>query len=128
MPYSKRHNLLKKFYEKCCLKASFRPFCVCKKLSTTSIGKWLLNIWKLKIWLSQEWKELSKWNKKYLSLFHECSFGHTKQTSKNVVDTTFKNYESTYEEQFFLIRTVFLFMTRTYTVWLLKYTKLLMIW
>ena len=34
---------------------------------------WHLNIWKLKIWLSQERKELSKWNKKHFSLFHKCS-------------------------------------------------------
>ena len=30
---------------------------------------WHLNIWKVKIWLSQEWKELSKWNKKHFYLF-----------------------------------------------------------
>ena len=34
---------------------------------------WHLNIWKIKIWLSQEWKELSKWNEKHLSLFHKFS-------------------------------------------------------
>ena len=44
---------------------------------------WHLNIWKVKIWLSQERKELSKWNKKHFLDF-------TKQTSKNVADTTFK--------------------------------------
>ena len=31
------------------------------------------NLWKVKIWLSQEWKELSKSNKKHFSLFHKCS-------------------------------------------------------
>ena len=34
---------------------------------------WHLNIWKVKIWLSQERKELSKWNKMHFSLFHKCS-------------------------------------------------------
>ena len=28
--------------------------------------------WKVKIWLSKEYKELSKWNKKDFSLFHKC--------------------------------------------------------
>ena len=54
---------------------------------------WRLNIWKLKIWLSQERKELSKWNKKHSYLFHNYSFRHTKLTSKNVADTTFNNWE-----------------------------------
>ena len=37
------------------------------------------------------------------------------------------DYKKTYEELLFHNMTVFLFMTRIYTVWLLKYTKLLMI-
>ena len=37
------------------------------------ITSWHLNIWKVKIWLSQERKELSKWNKKHFSSFHKCS-------------------------------------------------------
>ena len=41
--YSERNNFIKKFYEKCGPKTSSRPFCVCKELTTTSIGKW--NIW-----------------------------------------------------------------------------------
>ena len=53
---------------------------------------WHLNIWKFKIWLSQEQKELLKWNKKHFSLFHKCSFlDIKKQTSKNLADTTFKH-------------------------------------
>ena len=32
-----------------------------------------LNIWKIKIWLSQEQKELSKWSKKHFSLFQKFS-------------------------------------------------------
>ena len=32
-----------------------------------------LNIWKVKIWLSQEQKRLSRWNKKHSSLFYKCS-------------------------------------------------------
>ena len=50
---------------------------------------WHLNIWKSKIWLSQERKELSRWNKEHFSLFHKSSLRHTKQTSKNVADATF---------------------------------------
>ena len=34
---------------------------------------WHLHIWKIKNWLSQERKELSKWNKKHFFLFHKCS-------------------------------------------------------
>ena len=35
----KRKTFIKKFYRNCGLKTSSRPFCVCKELSTTSIGK-----------------------------------------------------------------------------------------
>ena len=56
---------------------------------------WHLNMWKLKIWLSQQQKELSKWNKKHFSLFHQVlSWRHTKEISKNVADTTFKCHPS----------------------------------
>ena len=51
---------------------------------------WHLNIQKVKIWLSRERKELSKWNEKHFSLFRTCCFRHTKQTIKNIADTTFK--------------------------------------
>ena len=52
---------------------------------------WYLNIWKFKIWLSQEWKELSKWKKKFFLLVSQfLSFKHTRQT-KNVADATFKS-------------------------------------
>ena len=27
----------------------------------------------IKIWLSQEWENFSKWSKKYVSLFHKCT-------------------------------------------------------
>ena len=51
---------------------------------------WHLNIWKNKIWLSKEWKELSKWNKKTFFIVSQVlSFRHIIQTSKNVADTTF---------------------------------------
>ena len=43
MSYYKGTNFIKKFYKNCGLKTSSRPFCVCKELSTTSIGKW--NFW-----------------------------------------------------------------------------------
>ena len=35
----KRKIFIKKFYRNCGLKTSSTPFCVCKELSTTSIGK-----------------------------------------------------------------------------------------
>ena len=35
--------------------------------------QWHLNIWKVKIWLPQERKELSKWNKKHFFLFQKFS-------------------------------------------------------
>ena len=54
---------------------------------------WHLNIWKFKIWLSQERNELSKWNKKTFFLVSQVlSFRQTIQTSKNVADTTFKKH------------------------------------
>ena len=60
---------------------------------------WHLNIWKVKIWLSQEQKELLDWNKKQFFLFQKCSLLEitskiniiAKQNSKNVTFTTFKN-------------------------------------
>ena len=50
-----------------------------------------MNIWKVKIWLSEEGKEFLKWNKTYFSFFSQLlSLRPAKQTSKNVADTTFK--------------------------------------
>ena len=50
-----------------------------------------LNIWEVKICLSQERKKLPKWNKKRVFIVPQGhSSRHTKQTSKNVVDTTLK--------------------------------------
>ena len=43
MSYSKRNNFIKKFYKNWSLETSSRPFCVCKELSTSSIGK--SNFW-----------------------------------------------------------------------------------
>ena len=37
--YHKRNIFIKKFYEKCGLETSSRPFCVYKELTTTSKGK-----------------------------------------------------------------------------------------
>ena len=51
---------------------------------------WHLNIWKVEIWLPQEGKELSKWNKKYFPFFHNCSLLDIKQNGKNKADTTLK--------------------------------------
>ena len=45
---------------------------------THLMTSWHLNIWKDKIWLSHERKELQSEVKKYFSLFHKCSL--TKQT------------------------------------------------
>ena len=54
---------------------------------------WHLNIWKFKIWLSQEWKELWKWNKKtFFPVSQVLSVIPTNQTSKNIVDKTFNAY------------------------------------
>ena len=39
MSYYKRKNFIKKLHENCGPKASSTPFCVCKELSTTSIGE-----------------------------------------------------------------------------------------
>ena len=49
---------------------------------------WHLNTWKVKIWLSQEWKELSKGSKKHFSLFHKLSLFDTQNKLQNVADTT----------------------------------------
>ena len=46
---------------------------------------WHLDIWKVKIWLSQDRKDLLKWNKAHFYLV----FRHKKQTSKNLEDQTF---------------------------------------
>ena len=48
-----------------------------------------LNTSKVKNWLSEEGKGLSKWNKRHFSFFQKCSFRYTKQISKNVAHTTF---------------------------------------
>ena len=46
---SQKKEIIKVVYKNCNLKTSSRPFCVCKVLSKTSIGKW--NLWsKLLIW------------------------------------------------------------------------------
>ena len=45
---------------------------------------------KVKIWLSQDRKELSTGNREYFSFSQMLPFRHTKQTSENVRDTTFK--------------------------------------
>ena len=34
-----KEKFIKKLYKNCDIKTSSRPFCVCKELSTTSIGK-----------------------------------------------------------------------------------------
>ena len=50
---------------------------------------WHLNIWKVKISLSEERKELSKWSKKLFLVSQLLFVRLTKQTSKNLMDATF---------------------------------------
>ena len=38
MSYSKKNNFIKKFYKKCILETSSKPFCVRKELTTTSVS------------------------------------------------------------------------------------------
>ena len=54
------------------------------------MASWQLNIWKVKIWLSQQQKEFSKLNKNIFLLLKALYFRHTKETSKNVAETAFK--------------------------------------
>ena len=57
------------------------------------ITSWHLAFWNVKISLSQEWKELSKWNKKHSVLFYKSyllEIKNKKQASKDLADTTFK--------------------------------------
>ena len=49
---------------------------------------WYMNTWKVKIWLSHEQKELLKLTKNIFLVSQVLSFTDTKQTSKNVADTT----------------------------------------
>ena len=61
MSHYKRKNFIKKFCKNCSLKTSSKPFCVCKELSTASIGK--CTFWsKLLILdlLKQSYRNLSK--------------------------------------------------------------------
>ena len=51
-----------------------------------------MNIWKVKIWLSQAQKEVSKLNQKNFLVLKVLYFRHEKQTSKNIADTTFKAF------------------------------------
>ena len=44
MLYYKRKNFIKKFHQNYGLESSSRPFCVCKELSTTSIGKEIFEV------------------------------------------------------------------------------------
>ena len=49
-----------------------------------------LIIWKVKIRISQERKELSRWKKSFFLVSQVLPFRHKKWTNKNVADTTFK--------------------------------------
>ena len=67
-------NKLAKFY----YQTDYFPSCSVKFVSCFMLRHlmmpWHLNIWKIKVWLSQKRKEVSKWNKKHFPLFHKCSF------------------------------------------------------
>ena len=83
---------------------------------------WHLNIWKVKIWLSQQRKELLKWNKKLFPLFLKCSFRNTKQTSKNVANTTFQHKEiinleeneTDFQKDKFIVDIIFVILLKNY--------------
>ena len=49
---------------------------------------WHLNTWKVKIWLSQEWKELFKWNKRHFCMFHKCSVQYFSSISISMCELT----------------------------------------
>ena len=51
--------------------SSYLVNCVLCFMLRYLMTSWHLNTWKVKIWLSQELKEISKWNKKDFSLFHK---------------------------------------------------------
>ena len=70
---------------------SYSIICVSRFMPRHLMTSWHLNVCKIKIWLSQERKELSKWNKNYFSLFYRCSLLDIQNTSKKVADTTFKS-------------------------------------
>ena len=53
---------------------------------------WNLNMWKVKIWLFQEWKEPSKWKKTFSLVSQVLSFRHTNKQAKNVADATFERF------------------------------------
>ena len=60
---------------------SYSILCVSCFMLGHLMTSWYLNIKNIKSWLSQEREELSKWNNR-----------HTKQTSKNVANATFKAF------------------------------------
>ena len=70
-------------------------------ISRHLMTSWHLNIWKYKIWLSQERKELSKWKEKHF-VSQVLSFRLTKQASENVADTTFKFLRISYHHLLFI--------------------------
>ena len=55
---------------------SYSVRCVSCFILRHLMTSWHLTIWKVKIWLSQEGNELSKWDKKLFFLFHKCSLLH----------------------------------------------------
>ena len=57
----KRKNFINKFYRNCDLKTSSRFFCVCKELSTTSIGKW--NFWSKLFIVNMYWQNYQNLSK-----------------------------------------------------------------
>ena len=50
-----------------------------------------VNVGEVRIWLSPERKELSKWNKLFSLVSKVLCFRHTKQANKNVAATTYND-------------------------------------
>ena len=63
---------------------------------------WNLNIWKVKIWLTEELKELLKRSKIHFSFLYKCSLLDLKKTNKNVADTKATMYIPVYIDIHFL--------------------------
>ena len=83
------HKLAQTSLPDCVYFPSYSIKCVSWFMHMHLMTSWHLNIRNFKILLSQEQKELSKWNKTTFSFVSQMlSFRCTKQTRKNEADTT----------------------------------------
>ena len=73
-----RSHKLAKFHYQTVYFPSYSIKCVSCFMLKHLMMPWHLNIWKFKIWLSQEWQELLKWNKIFFLVSKVLSFRHTK--------------------------------------------------